>query len=284
MVLNTPLSSIRCKVNEAGVLILKSCRNRPAKFMTFILVLLFILVISLSFGQVLGNYYYEQIASTKQASYEVRSAAKKVLRLNKATYYSILVAEFTKRETAVQLGNTLAEKGLPAIITGGSPYRVLLGFFNNRESLTSLAGSLKIDGQTPAVITGEINSVSFKFLKEDQLAEKEVAPFLGQLSTCLHKGLLLYSSIDMENLKEKKPKFLLLAAELEKIAECGRLLAQKEKSVYTEGLNTLAERCVKWSESLRNLEKSWAVLPLLVSQQHALALLENFHRFMENTN
>lgn len=268
------------------MLILKSCRNRPAKFMTIILVLLFILVVSLSFGQVLGNYYYEQIASTKQVSYDVQNAAKKVLRLNKATYYSLLAAEFTKREAAVQLGNTLAEKGLPAIVTGGSPYRVLLGFFNNRESLISLTGSLKIDGQTPTIIAGEINSVSFKFLKEDQLAEKEVAPFLGQLSTCLHKGLLLYSSIDIEDqkLKEMKPKFLVLAGELEETADRGRLIAQKEESAYTQGLTTLAERCAKWAESLRNLEKNWAVLPLLVSQQHALALLEDFHRFMENTN
>jgi hypothetical protein len=65
----------------------------------------------------------------------------------------------------------------------------------------------------------------------------------------------------------------------------GGTVAEKGKTTdFHEGLLILIERCRAWAESINSLENNWQQLPLLISQQQALALLEDYHRFMATTN
>jgi hypothetical protein len=270
---------------------LKRRRGRPV-----VLIILLVIAASLFFGQVLGSFYLGNISRGSAGenglegitpSWREGTKKKKVLRLNQFDYYSVQAGAFSSRETALLLGNSLARKGLPAVIAGQSPCRVLVGFLNNREKLLGLAESITVDGSKAAVVQGQVNSVSFKFTAGDKEAEEDIAPFLGRLSTCLHKGLLLYSNVDIEgeNMKEHRPRFGLLARELEELGRKGRSIAGENKqSAYSAGVLILAGRCENWAASLLKLEETWQGTQMLISQQQALALLEDYHSFMAESN
>lgn len=256
--------------------------------------ILAILLVSLFFGQVIGRIYLSDLAGEKDGSDESgiisvpgNGVKKKVLRLGKVDYYTVQAGEYDRQEQALLLGKSLAGKGLPAVITGGSSYRVLLGFVSRAESLEPLAASIKVDGQQAVVVKGQLNSVAFKFQSGDKEAESLVAPFLGRVSLSLSKGLLLYSGIETGDvlLASLKPKFALLASELEDLAADGA--ADKGKLTdpgYQTAVGGLAEWCSRWASSLRMLEKNWEDSLLLKSQQQGLALLEEYHRFLAGTN
>lgn len=272
-------------------------RYRTRQIFTFILVLSFVLLVSLSFGHVLGNFYVGNIANEKyeQTNTDLNKlfptsaggTTTKVLRLNKIPYYTIQAGAFPTKESALSLGYVLAEKGLPAVVMEKESYFVMIGYLNNADKLSVLADSISIDGQKPVVQEKEINAISFKFMKGDTYAETGVAPYLGDISTALHKGLLLYSDIkpDENSLLELKQKFVLLAEELRRLDLAGKALADKgQGSGFGEGLLILAKRCGSWADSLSKLNENCTDLALLISQQQALALLEDYHRFMTATN
>lgn len=276
---------------------MRSRRHRPGKILTFIIMLSFILLLSLLFGHVLGSFYLENITNEDYELTESKinkpdhktgvNAKTKVLRLNKIPYYTIQAGVFTKKESALSLGNILAEKGLPAIIMEDDSYYVMVGFLNNWDKLSVLADSITIDGQKPIVLKKEINKISFKFITGDTFAETDIAPFLGDISTSLHKGLLLYTDINFEEktFSEVVSKFVILADELGSLALTGNELADKSKELgYSEGLMILAKRCGNWAESLKKIKSSDQGLQVLISQQQALALLEDYHRFIAITN
>lgn len=266
---------------------MRSSRHRPGKILTFTIMLSLILLLSLLFGHVLGSFYLENITNDKLNPNAGANVKTKVLRLNKIPYYTIQAGVFTKKESALSLGNTLAEKGLPAVIMEDDSYYVMVGFLNNWDKLSVLADSITIDGQKPIVLKKEINTISFKFTTGDTLAENDIAPFLGDISTSLHKGLILYTDINYEEktLLEVESKFVLLADELGRLALVGNELADKSKdSGYSEGLVILAKRCGNWAECLKKIKGSDQGLQVLISQQQALALLEDYHRFMAITN
>lgn len=276
---------------------MKNGRYRSRQILFFILVLSFVLLVSLSFGHVLGSFYVGNIANDKYEQTETDFnklfpadtvvTKTKVLRLNKIPFYTIQAGALPNKESALSLGYILAEKGLPAVVTENESYCVMIGFLNNAEKLSILADSISIDGQKPVVQKKDINSISFKFIKGDTYAETGVAPYLGDISTALHKGILLYSDIkiDENSLSELKPKFVLLAEELRGLDTAGKTIAEKGLgSDFKEGLLILAKRCGSWAESLSKLNENCTDLALLISQQQALALLEDYHRFMTATN
>lgn len=258
-------------------------RYNPGRAITVIFIICIVLAVSLLFGQVLGGFYLGNIGKTVPD--EVGDIPKRmVLRLTKTPYYSIQAGVFSERKKALLLGEVLAEKGLPAVIT--RDFRVLIGFLNNQGKMQSLAKSITIDGQNPVIVRGEINAVSFKFPAGDNHAAEEIAPFLGRLSLCLQKGLMLYSStaIEDKSFQGLKPKFLQLAGELEGVAETGRFLAEKGDASYAPGLLVLSQFCKNWAQSIRELEEKWQDSALMISQQQGLALLHEYHHFMEATN
>jgi len=276
---------------------LTSRKRQHRKPLSPVLALLLVLVVSVCFGQVLGKFYIGNISGDEdgkvdQGSYlpllfEEGTGKKKVLRLKKLDYYSIRAGVFNEQEPAVLLGKTLAEKGLPAIVTGSSPHLVLVAFVNNNEVLLPLADSIRVDGEKAVVVKGVVNAVSFKFDANDAAAADIVAPFLGELSVSLNKGLLLYNSVSTrdEVMKNVKPKFAVLAREVEGLAGRGFEIAKTQKdSPYREAVYNIAQRCSDWAASLSNLDANFQDAQLLISQQMALALLEDYHGFIAGTN
>ena len=266
---------------------MRSRRRIQKRVFSITLIFLIILTVSVCFGQVLGNFYLTNINKETLPSSVESNIKIKALRLNKFDYYCVLAGTYTIQEQALSVGNSLAQKGLPAVISGGSPYTVLLGFVNNPESLLPLADSIQVDGQKAIVQKGEVNTVSFKFEAKDSFAGGQVAPFLGSISVCLNKGLLLYTGVSAheDTIQQFRPKFSVLALELQDLAKKGTNLAASEQAAtFAEALSILALRCRKWAESLQQLEKQWQDINILVSQQQALALLEDYGCFLADTN
>lgn len=274
-----------------------SLKRQYRKPLSLVLGLLLVLTASIWFGQVLGKYYIgnmarDEVGKTTSFPYlpvSSREGAgkKKVLRLNKFDYYTIRAGTFSGQEQAVLLGKNLAEKGLPSLVTGSPPYQVLIGFTSNGEKLAPLAASILVDGEEAVVVKGEVNAVSFKFEETDTVAANTVAPYLGEISISLNKGLLLYKGISAsdEVLTALRPKFTELARELEGLAGRGRQIAAREKdSPYSRDMLNLAGRCADWARSLTELEAGFQDNRLLASQQKGLALLEDYHRFLGENN
>ena len=251
-----------------------------------------VIAASIVLGQVIGGFYLVNLSKDKTATVletknSEQDSKKKILRLKKFPFYTVQVAAFNRKEEAVSLGRKLAEKGLPALITGESPHKVWLGFVNNQEKLLDLADSILVNNQKSIVVKGEVNSVAFKFAAGDTFAEKEIAPFLGRISSCLEKGLLLYCSPSIKDYSESdyKEKFFLLAGELKEISAMGLNIARQERaSGAADGILVLTERCRDWAKSLEELNGQWQEQRLILSQQQALALMEDFHRFLGNSN
>lgn len=267
--------------------------RRPGRILMYVLVSGFIVLAALLFGQVLGGYYLGHLARSEQSApgtYTLKQNTQTktmVLRLTPATYYTVLAGSFPDREAALALGYMLAEQGVPAVITQEENHLVLIGFLNNQENLNTFAGSIHIDGQKAQVIERELNSVSFKFRADDAYAAEEVAPFLGDLNVALQKGLLLYSALDAESsaLEQAAAKFTVLASDLEKLAQRGRITAGRdETSLYAQDLLALSTRCSGWAAALSGWVKEPRRMTMLISQQQALALLEDYHRLMVKTN
>lgn len=227
------------------------------------------------------NYDFDESGSYRFLSYLPQK--KKVLRLEKKTYYCIYLAQYEQRKKAVLLGECLAKKGFPVVVSSTSPYQVYLGFINNKEKLQSLAERITIDGQNTKVIVGEINNCAYKFLAKDEFAAQKIAPFLGKIDTCLKKALLLYSdtSMNSKQMQKHKTKYTILAEEIEKTAAIGFRIAEEAKNrKEKDQISGLAERCQIWSHSLKALSENWQDTQLLDAQQKALALLLNYHQFI----
>ncbi len=266
---------------------MRSRRRIPNRIFSIALVFFTVLLVSVCFGQVLGNFYLANIGKDAPLSAVESVQKKKALRLTKFDYYCVLAGTYTEQEQALAVGTSLAEKGLPAVISGVSPYTVLVGFANDEENLSPLAASIQVDGKKAVIQKGEVNAVSYKFDAADSFAGEEVAPFLGSISLYLNKGLLLYTgySAKDETMQQFKPKFAVLATQLQDLAKKGtNLAAQKQAAPCAEALSILALRCSRWAESLQQLENQWQDLNILISQQQALALLEDYSRFLANTN
>lgn len=266
---------------------------KPKKIISILISLVLVLILAVSFGQVMGSYYLENISKDpgelgpRPPVSRENTGRTRVLRLNKYTYYTILLSEQNDRDAVLNLGQSLAQKGLPVIITGNPPYRVLLGFINNGEKLSSLAESIRIDEKKGTVIRSEINSISYKFSSHDTFAEKNIAPYIGRLSTALEKSLALYSGIrtEEENIKNNKARFAALAGELEKLAAEGEQLSKEIKdSGLASRISSLSASLRKWAQSLRHLESGWSDTSLLISQQQALVFLQEYEEFLKETN
>jgi hypothetical protein len=285
--------------------------KRGSGVISFFVVLLLILGSALLMGQILGRFYIGNIQQEQQEQQEKqvkqekaemvpkrvssrsealtweRNKKKKVLRLKKVEYYTILVAAAEQRDEAVQIGQNLGKQGLPVIVTAEAPYQVLLGFVNNEAKLLSLAERIRI-GETAVEVRCEIlNKVAFKFEAEDTLAAEKIAPFLGKISLCLEKGLLLYKNITVadEEMILLRPKYALLATALEEAAAEGMRTAAVIESEQLAGeLEQLARLCQEWGQSLNQLGTEWSDAVLLRSQQLALVLVEEYHRFLGKSN
>lgn len=280
-------------------------------FVSFLVVLVLILGSTLLMGQILGRFYIGNIQQEQQEQQEKqvkqekaemapkrvssrgealtweRNKKKKVLRLKKVEYYTILVAAAEQQDEALQIGQNLGKQGLPVIVTAEAPYQVLLGFVNNEAKLLSLAERIRI-GETAVEVRCEIlNKVAFKFEAEDTLAAEKIAPFLGKISLCLEKGLLLYKNITVadEEMILLRPKYALLATALEEAAAEGiRMAAVLESEQLAGELEELACLCREWGQSLSQLGEKWNDAELLRSQQLALVLVEEYHRFLSMSN
>lgn len=254
------------------------------KIVSFVLITSLLLLVTVSFGHVLGNYYIEKIVQQGFTSNVKESPNKtKVLRLRQFDYYSIQAGAFAEREQAVAAGQVLSQKGFPGIVTGEGPYRLLIGFLNNKEGLTDLARRIQVEGQSSTVIQGQANTIAFRFSSGDAFAEGTMAPYLGKVSLSLEKGLLLYVAHDTldPKIKDLQPKFSELAGELEEITTLGANIAnRKEVAEYQEAVIALSKRSEGWALSLRRLESSWNNGQLLASQQQALALMQDYHRLL----
>ncbi len=265
-------------------------RPNLKRILSIFLVVIAVLAASLILGQVIGGFYLGNLTKDEVVTKNgIKSLEpkKKVLRLKKLLFYTVQAAAFNQQEEALVLGRKLAEKGMPVVITGEPPYKVWLGFVNNQEKLLILADSIQVNGQKSIVVKGEVNSVAFKFAAGDTFAEKEIAPFLGRVSLCLEKGLLLYGSTSIKDYPESdfKEKFSLLAGELQEVSTMGLNIARQEKARETaKGILILTERCRDWAQSLERLNGQWQEENLIISQQQALALVEDFHRFLGNSN
>lgn len=274
-----------------------NCSPIGSFLLVFIMIISFTLLLGQGLGRLyLGNitrevvneeYFKGSITSSRGGSISGEINAKtKVLRLNQVGYYSILVTTVEERQSALQIGKELGQKGLPVIVTGEKPSRILLGLVNNEASLLDLADKIKVGEENATVSKDYLNKVAFKFAAEDTFAAEKIAPFLGELSLCLEKGLLLYRSIEVneEKLLPLRPKFSELANSLEDVAKEGKLISLESKEEMVETLGLLSELCVKWSQSLRDVESEWNNLSLLKSQQQGLVLIEEYHRYIKLTN
>lgn len=268
-----------------------SRRKDLKQISSFFLVVLGILIITVFFGQVLGTYYIDNInkeETPRQGKLPAQERiSKKILRLNKFDYYCLQLAVCDEYDAAMQLGKIMAAKELPVVVSGHPPYRVLLGFVSKGESLRGLGESISIDGVKGEIIKGQVNSSVFKFQVNDNYAAEEIAPFLGRISLSMEKGLLLFTSIVTrdDRLAQLKPKFTMLAQELEELALDGSRISQgTDRPSYRSAMDSLSIRCREWARSLRQLDANWQDRQLLISQQQGLALLEEYHRFMDGTN
>jgi hypothetical protein len=259
----------------------------PLKAMTAVII---ILAASAFFGQVMGRFYLGNLVRFDYpvVIHKTYNSPKKVLRLKAFAYNTVEAAVFSDEEKSRQVGQILAENGLPAAVTGKGPFRVNVGFVNDGSKLEALASSIQVDGQKARVLKGEVNSASFfKFRPEDSFARDQVAPFLGSISTSLEKGLLLYAGISVqdEDLSCYRGKFGILAGELESLARAGDELAGlKEGSGINQSIAALSRCCRTWSEGLHKLEETWNDGQLILTQQQALVLLEEYHRLLDSTN
>jgi len=267
-------------------------RGRASKrIISLVFSLVLILAASLLFGQVMGNLYLENIAAQGDGPSSIPDSPKtektKVLRLKELTYYTVEAAVYPEREAALSLGSILAAKGLPVVIGGSNPSRVRLGFINNEGKLVPLAQTIGVDGKKGKVSRGQIISVSFKFAGSDSYSSQKVAPFLGELSICLEKALLVNSDIDCaaEQLKILKPKFAELAGDVESLsAKCLEIANQNKESPHAPYLANLAAVLYNWGQSLNKLTANWDSANLLVSQQQALVVVEEYQSFLNSTN
>jgi len=265
--------------------------RRRRYFFSAAVSLILVLIASLLFGHVLGNLYLGNIASETGGSIAVPVPANggktKVLRLKVLTYYTVEAAAYNEHETALNLGKSLAENGLPVVVTGSVPHRVRLGFLNNEENLAPLARSILVDGKRAEVVRGEINASSFKFAAADKYAAEEVAPFLGEVSLNLEKALLLNAGVDCQEdqLSKLRPKVAELASDVEALAAQGAELASRGKdSPYAPYLANLSAALHNWGQSLNDLAVVWNNGKLLSSQQQALVVLEEYGRLIDATN
>lgn len=261
------------------------------RMFSLIVSLALVLAVSLLFGQVLGNLYLGNIAANdskiKTDLIGETSGKIKVLRLKTIPYYTILVATYEERESALRLGKSLAEKGLPVIITGTSPNHIKLGLLNNEERLIPLAQSISVDGKRAGVQKGEINSISFKFANNDTYSAEKIAPFLGELSLCLEKAMLLNSDLDTNNanVSKLKPKFIELAEDVEGLGKRSLELAKEgQDSKHVTYLADLSVVLYNWGQSLAQLGTNWGNAQLLISQQQALVVIDEYQRFLNSTN
>lgn len=253
--------------------------------------LLLILTFSLTFGQVLGNLYLENLDSHSGSTIPtpVTKGKVNVLRLNVIKYYTVEVASYEEREKAVKVGNILAEQGIPVVITGTAPYRVQLGFLNQAEKLSPLAQAITVDGQKARIIEKEINSLAYKFPEENVLARERIAPFLGQVSLALEKAVLLNGEIDctLSHFVLIKPKFLELAEYIVILTAEGQEivgLLQEGDPQQVDYFISLVEALSKWASSVKELETEWNDRQLLISHQHTLAVIEEYQSFIKLTN
>lgn len=272
---------------------MRSRRSSHKKSLSLLISLVLVLVASLLFGQVMGNLYLDNIATANHDSPSSpdqvgdSGGRTKVLRLKTIPYYTIEVVGYEERETAIRLGNTLAEKGLPVVITGTAPFRVRLAFLSNEEKLLPLAQTILVDGNRAKVIKGELNVIPFKFASNDAYSTEKIAPFLGDLSLCLEKALLLNSDLDTNaaNVSRLKPKFAELAGDVEILAQKSLEIASQGKdSKHVTYLADLAMLLHNWGQSLVLLGTDWSNAQLLNSQQQALVVVEEYQRFLNSTN
>ncbi|MDD2401357.1 MAG: hypothetical protein PHI90_01250 [Clostridia bacterium] len=255
------------------------------KKMVFVIgVILLVLFLALLIGRVLGNFYLVNITQQNHVDInennDVQKSVKKTkaLRLEEVDYYSILVLSSDRQELAVSIEKEMGEKDFPVVVTSEAPYKILLGFLSNEDNLISLASRIKVGETEAKVIHGKLNEFSFKFFADDTYAEEKIAPFLGRISLCLEKGLLLYTSLSVNDndIIRNRPKFLNLAASLEKLYGEGQDITDEK---YKD-MQALSEKSLHWAESIRQLEKDWTDKALLISQQKALALLEEYRCFL----
>lgn len=266
-----------------------SLRRNTLSPLKVLVSIILILGISAYFGQVMGGFYLGNLAKSDNRVDSIAGIGntKKILRLKNIDYYTIQAAAFSDQISAVKVGEILAEKGFPVVVTGAAPYRVLLGFVNDGSKLTKLAGSILVEGQKAQVIKGQVNSASFKFDSKDSFAKEQAAPFLGELSSSLEKALLLYSGITTtdQDISRYKSKFTVLAKELDELAEKGEnITTDNKKSELYQGIKELSRLCINWSRGLLLLEGYWNDEQLILTQQQALVLLEEYHRFINATN
>lgn len=275
-------------------------RFNSLKFVSFLVAIVLVILFTLFLGQVLGKYYLANIQGSEVQGEPVKrnlpsrgsnnagelNKKKKVLRLKKVEYYTILVATVEQQEEALRIGQELGEKGFPVVITGGESYRILLGFLNNKEKLAPLAERIRVGEGRAQVISESLNKVAFKFEARDTFAAEKIAPFLGKISLCLEKGLLLYKNITIadEETAGLRSKYVLLADSLEEAANEGLQIAQEIKTGSGDDLKSLSRLCMEWAQVLRLLDKEWTDLTLLKGQQQGAALLEEYHRFILKTN
>ncbi len=267
--------------------------RKKKRTVTVIALMAVMLFTSLCCGQVLGRYLLNKMAGAENknsAGIVVngrQTAARKVLRLEQFYYYTIK-AGCEDYEKSLELGNALAREGIPAVVAGKPPWCVMVGFLNNEENLALLQGRIRALGCEASVIRVGVNEVFFKFDAGDKKAAEEIAPFLAKLSVSLHKGLLLYNGISVkeEGLADFKPKFAVLAQELGTMVAKGRAIGSglASEDLRRETINRLAEYCEEWAQSLQELNNGWSDGSLLLSQQRALALAEEYERFLSDTN
>ncbi|MGI6588367.1 MAG: hypothetical protein ACOX2N_06270 [Peptococcia bacterium] len=277
-------------------------RIKSSPFGSFVLVFALVLFLTLFLGQGLGRFYLGNITREvpeeilkrnislssrggSSAVYESRSK-KKVLRLKQVEYYTLLVVTADRKEQALQLGQELAQKGFPVIVTGEEPYEILLGFVNKEESLVALAKRIKVGEKEAEVRKDYLNKVAFKFSAEDTFAAEKIAPFLGKVSLCLEKGLLLYPGtvVNEETIISFRPKFSLLADSLKEVALEGQKISEESSEEMSKTLKRLSKLCSQWGESLHQVEQEWTDFVFLKSQQQGLALLEEYHFFVKTAN
>jgi hypothetical protein len=274
---------------------LRGSRFRSRRLVSVFPILVLVVLVTLGMGQVLGNYYLKNItrdgkldfSSGPQESLPPANGKRKVLRLEKLDYYTLQLAVYDSREEAFSLGYELAKKGLPVVITAGSPSKIVMGFVNKKEGLDGLSSTLVAKGFDPVLVKGQVNSVAFKFEADDSFASERIAPFLGDITFCLEKALLLYESTDSreERTFAFRDRYSLLAEELEEAGKRGLVIGKEvSRKDYSLGIQRVAERCLLWAESLRQAEESWGDLPLLISQQQAQALVDEYHLFIALSN
>lgn len=259
---------------------------------SIILAVLLIILLAVCFGQVVGKYYLKSITlqseSNREQTLRETAGKKKVLRLKQLDYYSIEAGSCQERERALLLGNSLGQKGLPVVITGQSPYRVVLGFAGKAANLELLAVGIQVEGQKAQVVKGQLNEFSYKFDAGDNYAAQVIAPFIGQISSCLENAIPLYTETNVEYMRgntELAGKYKVLTEKITQTASQGLSIAQDERTrQIAENITALSQRLSDWSQSQQSLEQDLNERQFLVCQQRALALLEDYHRFLAGTN